>query len=78
MPKSVFLEKPKTAVLHCRISEELHLRVKGVQDRLRKLGGGAVFPVDQIVEDALDRAARQAENELDRRAAPSEPPPPAQ
>jgi hypothetical protein len=78
MPKSVFVEKPKTAVLHCRVSEELHARLKNVQDRLRKLGGGAVFPVDQIVEEALERAARQAESELDRRATPPEAQPPAQ
>jgi hypothetical protein len=77
MPKSVLLEKPKTAVIHCRIDHELHGRLKALQDRLKKLGGGAVFPVDQIVEEALDRATRQAEAELDRRDPPQPHEPPA-
>ncbi|MDE0855705.1 MAG: hypothetical protein OSA97_14910 [Nevskia sp.] len=67
MPKSILLEKPKTAQFHCRIGEELNTRLKVLQQRLKKLGGGAVFPIDQIVEDALERAAKLAEAELDRR-----------
>jgi hypothetical protein len=73
MTKSVLLEKPKTAVIHCRIGQDLHGRLKAVQDRLKKLGGGAVFPVDQIVEEALERATKQAEAELDRREPPQPP-----
>lgn len=77
MPKSILLEKPKTAVFHCRISQELRDRLKALQDQLKKNGGGAVFPIDQIVEDALERAARLAEGELSKRQAPAQPEGPA-
>jgi hypothetical protein len=72
MRKSVLLTKAKTSVFHCRIREELHERIQGVQRRLRERGD-AVFPVDQIVEEALQRATRLAEAELGRRptAAPA-------
>lgn len=72
MPKSILLEKPKTVVFHCRISQDLRDRLKALQEQLRKDGGGAVFPVDQIVEEALERATRLAEAELERRAPPPE------
>jgi hypothetical protein len=65
--KSILLAKTKTSIFHCRISEELHQRVQAVQARLKELGD-AVFPIDQIVEEALQRATRQAETELARRA----------
>ena len=70
MRKSVLLAKAKTSVFHCRISEELHERIQGVQSRLRDRGD-AVFPIDQIVEEALLRATRLAEIELGRRATPA-------
>jgi hypothetical protein len=66
MRKSVLLVKAKTSVFHCRISEELHERIQSVQSRLKQLGD-AVFPVDQIVEEALQRATRSAEGELQKR-----------
>lgn len=66
MRKSVLVLKAKTSVFHCRISEELHERIQGVQSRLKQLGD-AVFPVDQIVEEALQRATRLAEGELQKR-----------
>lgn len=64
--KSVLLSKAKTAVFHCRISEELHQRIQAVQSRTKELGD-AVFPVDHIVEEALRRATHLAETELTRR-----------
>lgn len=64
MPKSIFLDKPKTAAFHCRISEELQARIRAVQARLKEHNSGAVFPLDQIVEEALQRATRAAEAEL--------------
>lgn len=67
--KSVLLTKTKTRVFHCRIGEDLHRRIQGVQAQLKQLGD-AVFPVDQIVEEALQRAMRLAEAELAKRANP--------
>lgn len=69
MPRSIFLDKPKTAAFHCRISEELHRRIRAVQVRLKEHDNGAVFPLDQIVEEALQRATRAAEAELSKRTA---------
>lgn len=71
MPKSIFLDKPKTVVFHCRISDELQNRIRTVQARLKDNDRGAVFPVDQIVEEALQRATRLAEAELGKRSRPT-------
>lgn len=71
MPKSIFLDKPRTAVFHSHISEELQDRIRAVQSRLKEHDSGAVFPVDQIVEEALQRATRLAETELNKRANPA-------
>jgi hypothetical protein len=77
MPRSIFLDKPKTAAFHCRISEELHGRIRAVQARLKEHDNGAVFPLDQIVEEALQRATRAAEAELSKRTATAPATPPA-
>ena len=74
MPKSILVTKPKTAMMQVHISQELHDRIRGVQAKLKALGNDAVFPVDQIAEDALQRAAKLAEAELSRRSPKSEPP----
>ena len=58
MTKPIFLDKPKTTAFHCRISNELHGRVRAVQAHLKQHSDGAVFPLDQIVEEALQRATR--------------------
>ncbi len=75
MPKSILVTKAKTAIIHCHISEELHDRIRDVQANLKALGNDAVFPLDQIVEDALQRATRLAEAELSRRTPKTTPPP---
>ena len=75
MPKSILVTKAKTAIIHSHISEELHERIRRVQAQLKAFGNDAVFPLDQIVEDALQRATRRAEAELSRRDAKSAPPP---
>jgi len=77
MPKSILVAKAKTAVIHSHITQELHDRIRSVQDNLKTLGNDAVFPVDQIVEDALQRATRLAEAELSRRKDEHSPPAPA-
>jgi hypothetical protein len=74
MPKSILVAKAKTAAFHCQISQELHDRIRGVQAQLKTLGNDAVFPVDQIVEDALHRATRLAEAELSCRSPPADTP----
>jgi hypothetical protein len=67
MRKSIFLAKAKTSVFHCRINQELHERIQNVQTRLKERGD-AVFPIDQIIEETLQRATRLAEVELTKRA----------
>jgi hypothetical protein len=69
MPRSIFTTRPKVAPISTRISQELFDRVQAIQARLKALDGDAVFPIEQIVEDALQKAAKQAEAELATRAA---------
>lgn len=64
MAKSILVAKPKTEKLTSHISQDLYKRIQAVQSRLKTLGNDAVFPLDEIVEDALQRAIKQAEAEL--------------
>jgi len=70
MPKPILVTKAKTEKITARISLELYDRIQAVQDKLKSLGDDAVFPVDQIIEDALQRSTRLAEAELSRRSDP--------
>jgi hypothetical protein len=74
MPKPILVTKAKTEKITGRISLELYERIQAVQDKLKALGNDAVFPVDQIIEDALQRATRLAEAELSKRGGTDEPP----
>ncbi len=64
MVKSILVAKPKTEKLTFHVSQDLYKRIQAVQSRLKALGNDAVFPLDEIVEDALQRATKQAEAEL--------------
>lgn len=64
MSRSIFTTRPKVAPISTRISQELFDRVQTIQARLKTLDGDAVFPIEQIVEDALQRAVKVAEAEL--------------
>ncbi len=64
MAKSILVAKPKTEKLVSHISQDLYKRIQAVQSRLKALGNEAVFPLDEIVEDALQRATKLAESEL--------------
>lgn len=64
MAKSILVAKPKTEKLTFRVSQELYSRIQTVQSRLKALGNDAVFPLDEIVEEALQRATKLAEAEL--------------
>ena len=75
MPKPILVTKAKTEKITARISRELYERIQMVQDKLKALGNDAVFPVDQLIEDALQRATRLAEAELSRRIDPDSTPP---
>ena len=74
MPKPLLVTKAKTEKITGRISLERFERIQAVQDKLRALGNDAVFPVDQIIEDALQRATRLAEAELSKRGGTDAPP----
>ena len=74
MPKPILVTKAKTEKITGRISLDLYERIQAVQDKLKALGNDAVFPVDQIIEDALQRATRLAEAELTKRGGTDEPP----
>jgi len=74
MPKPILVTKAKTEKITGRISLELYERIQAVQDKLKALGNDAVFPVDQIIEDALQRATRLAEAELSKRGGTDDPP----
>ena len=63
MPKPILVTKAKTEKITGRISLELYERIQAVQDKLKALGNDAVFPVDQIIEDALQRALVQVARE---------------
>ncbi|MDB5987849.1 MAG: hypothetical protein JWR16_2902 [Nevskia sp.] len=75
MPKSILVAKAKTEKFTCRISQELHGRIQDVQAKLKILGNDAVFPLDQIVEETLQRATRLAETELSKRSPDDHSPP---
>jgi hypothetical protein len=77
MPKSILVTKAKTEKIIGCISRELYDRIQAVQKRLKELVNDAVFPVDQIIEDALRRATRLAEAELSNRSKPVRSPPAA-
>ncbi|MDB5973687.1 MAG: hypothetical protein JWR07_447 [Nevskia sp.] len=62
--KSILVAKPKTEKLAAHISQELYKRIQAVQSRLKALSNDVVFPLDEIVEDALQRATQLAEVEL--------------
>jgi hypothetical protein len=64
MAKSILVAKPKTEKLSVSISQALYQRIQAVQSRLKALGNDTVFPLDEIVEDALQRAIKLAEAEL--------------
>lgn len=64
MAKSILVAKPKTEKLVSHISQELYKRIQAVQSRLKALGNEAVSPLDEIVEDALQRTTKLAEAEL--------------
>jgi hypothetical protein len=74
MTKPILIAKAKTEKITARISLELYERIQAVQHKLKALGNDAVFPVDQIVEDALQRATRLAEAELSNRSDPGSAP----
>ncbi len=74
MPKPVLVTKATIAKITGRISQALYDRIQAVQDKLKSLGNDAVFPADQIIEDALQRATRLAEAELSRRIDPDSTP----
>lgn len=63
-PRSIFLDRPKTTTFTCHITDDLQGRIKSIQDTLKQDSGTSVFPLDQIVEDALQRAVQAAESEL--------------
>ena len=64
MAKSILVAKPKTEKLVSHISQQLYKRIQAVQSRLKALGNEAVSPLDEIVEDALQRTTKLAEAEL--------------
>jgi hypothetical protein len=64
MPKPILVPKAKTEKLTFRVSQELYNRIQTVQSKLKALGSDAVFPLDEIVEEALQRATKLAETEL--------------
>ena len=74
MPKHILVTKAKTEKITARISRDLYERIQMVQDKLKALGNDAVFPIDQVIEDALQRATRLAEAELSRRIDPDSTP----
>ena len=74
MPKSILVTKAKTEKITGHISQELFGRIQAIQKKLKTLGNDAVFPVDQIIEDALQRATRLAEAELSNRSSQDCPP----
>ena len=67
MSRSIFTTRPKVAPISTRISQELFDRIQAIQTRLKTLDGDAVFPIEQIVEDALQKAVKLAEAELAKR-----------
>lgn len=69
MSRSIFTTRPKVAPISTRISQELFDRIQAVQSQLKALDGDAIFPIEQIVEDALQKAAKLAEAELAARSA---------
>ena len=74
MSKSILVTKAKTEKITGHISQELFGRIQAIQRKLKILGNDAVFPVDQIIEDALQRATRLAETELSNRSSQGSPP----
>ena len=64
MAKPILDAKPKTEKLVSHICQQLYKRIQAVQSRLNALGNEAVFPLTEIVEDALQRATKLADAEL--------------
>ncbi|GAC1632167.1 MAG: hypothetical protein NVS9B10_26320 [Nevskia sp.] len=69
MSRSIFTTRPKVAPISTRISQELFDRVQAIQSQLKRLDSDAVFPIEQIVEDALQKAVKLADAELAKRSA---------